>query len=49
MIEAEGPLDMGEVGRLLEYVKAREMLLRELRQRLHQKGISDVMSKKIKR
>jgi len=47
LTEAEEPVDLDEVNRLIEWVKARERLLRESRQRLEQRRMRDSLSKKM--
>ena len=47
LTETEEPVDLDEVNRLIEWVKARERLLRESRQRLEQRRRKDSLSKKM--
>ena len=47
LTETEEPVDLDEVNRLIEWVKARERLLRESRQRLEQRRMKDSLSKKM--
>jgi len=45
--EAEEPVDIDEVNRLIEWVRGRERLLRESRQALEQRRMRDLMSEKM--
>lgn len=47
LTETEEPVDLDEVNRLIEWVKTRERLLRESRQRLEQRRMRDSLSKKM--
>ena len=47
LTETEEHVDLDEVNRLIEWVKARERLLRESRQRLEQRRRKDSLSKKM--
>ncbi len=45
--ETEDPVDLHEVDRLIEAVRARERLLRESRQALEQRRMRDLLSEKM--
>jgi len=45
--EAETPVDLEEVDTLIEWVKVREVLLRESRQALEQRRIRDLLYEKM--
>ena len=47
LTETEEHVDLNEVNRLIEWIKARERLLRESRQRLEQRRMKDSLSKKM--
>jgi hypothetical protein len=47
--ETEEPVDLDEVNRLIEWVKARERLLRMSRQTLEQRRMRDSLSEKMGR
>jgi len=47
LTETEEPVDLDEVNRLIEWVKARERVLRESRQRLEQRRRKDSLSEKM--
>ena len=47
LTETEEPVDLDEVNRLIEYVRARERLLRESRQILEQRRMRDALSRKM--
>jgi len=47
LTETEEPVDLDEVNRLIEWVKARERLLRESRQTLEQRRMRDSLTKKM--
>jgi len=47
LTETEEPVDLDEVNRLIERVKARERVLRESRQRLEQRRRKDSLSEKM--
>lgn len=47
LTEKEESVDLDEVNRLIEWVKARERLLRESRQTLEQRRMRDALSKKM--
>ena len=47
LTETEEPVDLDEVNRLIEWVKARERVLRESRQRLEQRRMRDSLSEKM--
>jgi hypothetical protein len=45
--EAESPVDLEEVDTMIEWVRAREVLLRESRQALEQRRIRDLLKEKM--
>jgi len=47
LTETEELVDLDEVNRLIKWVKARERLLRESRQRLEQRRMKDSLSEKM--
>ena len=47
LTETEEHVDLDEVNRLIEWVKARERLLRESRQMLEQRRMRDALSRKM--
>jgi hypothetical protein len=47
LTETEEPVDLDEVNRLIEWVRARERLLRESRQMLEQRRMRDALSRKM--
>lgn len=47
LTETEEPVELDEVNRLIEWVKARERVLRESRQRLEQRRRKDSLSEKM--
>ena len=49
LTETEERVDLDEVNRLIEWVRARERLLRESRQTLEQRRMKDLLSEKIGR
>ncbi len=49
LLEAEEPVDVDEVNRLIEWVRGRERLLRESRQALEQRRMTDLMSERMGR
>ena len=49
LLEAEEPVDLNEVDRLIETARERERLLRESRQMLEQRRISDLLKERIGR
>jgi hypothetical protein len=49
LTETEERVDLDEVNKLIEWVRARERLLRESRQMLEQRRMKDLLSEKIGR